>query len=42
MLANLLFILMGVVIGAVAVPLYPPLFKMAEKIRAYLNFTPKA
>ncbi len=29
-----------VVAGAVIVPLYPPLFRLAEKIRAKLDFKP--
>lgn len=28
----------GIVIGAVAVPLCPPLFRLADKIRAWLAF----
>jgi hypothetical protein len=28
------------VVGAVAVPLFPPLFRLAERIRAWLKFGP--
>ena len=28
----------GFIAGAVAVPLFPPLFRLAEKIRGWLNF----
>ena len=31
-------IFLGVIIGAVTVPLIPPLFRLAERIRAWLNF----
>lgn len=34
----ILLILLGVVIGAVAVPLFPPLFRLAERIRLWLKF----
>ena len=29
---------LGIVAGAVAVPFIPPLFRLAERIRVWLNF----
>lgn len=41
-MSELLFLAVGVVAGAVAVPLFPPLFRVAESIREWLKFKPKA
>lgn len=36
-MSELIFLVGGVLLGAVAVPLCPPLFRLAEKIRAKLD-----
>lgn len=41
-MTELLFLAIGVIAGAVAVPMFPPLFRLAERIRGWLKFTPKA
>lgn len=39
-MTGILIFILGTIVGAVAVPLCPPLFRLAEKIRGKLKLRP--